>query len=87
MGTNNKWVIIINIMINLIANYIESKPNYSCPSYCGVNHAHIKVKYGFSNRILGTTIDIRLSGCDTDTTTDRRGCFKRKGKNTIRFVE
>ena len=41
---------LIIVAVNEIDNYIESNPtNYSCPSYCGINHKHITIKEEIEN--------------------------------------
>ena len=31
---------VFTLVINSIISYLETMPNYSCPSYCGVEHKH-----------------------------------------------
>ena len=36
---------LIIVAVNKIGDYIENHPkNYSCPSYCEVNHKHINIE-------------------------------------------
>ena len=36
---------LIIIAVNEFGDYIEDNPkNYSCPSYCGINHNHINIE-------------------------------------------
>lgn len=66
MGTSDKWLIIINILINVLMEYIEEKDEYSCPSYCGVRHNHIGVEDEFYYGVLGTIDSIYIACDDID---------------------
>ncbi len=35
-------LIVIAVSIKVIIDFLETKPNYTCPSYCEVNHEHYK---------------------------------------------
>jgi hypothetical protein len=87
MGSSDRWVIIINILINIYMDYLESKSEYSCPSYCGVNHQHIKAGNGVDTRKLGNNSD---HSDGSDGLCKIRGKCRgsaRKGQGSIRAVE
>ena len=88
MGQNNTWLIIINILINVIMDYVESKQDYSCPHYCEVKHKHIGVEdNGLYNAVLGTTDSLHSACNNIDTDEDGHRCFEGQSEDSVYIVE
>jgi hypothetical protein len=87
MGATDKWIILINIAINMIVNFIEYKSGYRCPSYCEVEHKHIEVHNEFYNRLLGTTYSLCVACNNTNENESRHRCLEGQGKNSILTIQ
>ena len=89
MGQSNTWLIVINIMIHLVLNYMESKQyeHYSCPHYCGVDHEHIGIDDEFSDGLLGTIDSLCIARNDTNTYEGGYRCFEGQSEDSVRIME